>query len=228
MKNWAGNLQYGASAIHYPRSVEEVCDLLCHHTNVKVLGTRHSFNHIADYPHGNLISLQQLDQVLRYDKLDTDKPTATVEGGITYGQLCPQLDHEGLALHNLASLPHISVAGACATASHGSGDGNANLATAVTAMKVVNGNGDVVEVSPETHGEQFAGMVVALGALGAVVELTLQLEPRYGIRQEVYLNLPIQRLRDEFDAIMSQAYSVSLFTDWWGPRFNQVETSRGR
>lgn len=222
MKNWAGNLQYGASAIHYPRSVEEVCDLVRHYTNVKVLGTRHSFNHIADSPHGNLISLQRLDRVVRYDQLDTNKPTVTIEGGITYGQLCPQLNCKGLALHNLASFPHSSVAGACATATHGSGDRNGNLATAVIAMKVVNADGDVVEVSPETHGEQFAGMVVTLGALGAVVELTLQVEPRYGICQEVYLNLPMQRLRDEFDAIMYRAYSVSLFTDWQGPRFNQV------
>src|ERR1700761_6130194 len=120
MQNWARNLQYSADAVHFPRSVDEVCDLVSTGKKVKILGTRHSFNSIADTAGGDLISLRHLNQVVRLEGLKSAEPTVTLEGGMTYGQLCPLLDREGFALHNLASLPHISVAGAIATATHGS------------------------------------------------------------------------------------------------------------
>src|SRR5439155_24394480 len=140
--------------------------------------------------------------------------TVAVEAGIKYGQLGEYLHAEGYALHNLASLPHISVAGACATATHGSGDTNGNLATAVAAMELVTADGEVVVVSREQHGERFCGMVVSLGALGVVTKLTLDIVPVFEIQQCVYENLPWMQLTDHYDAITSSAYSVSLFTDW--------------
>jgi alditol oxidase len=222
MKNWAGNLEYRAAAVHYPRSVDEVCELVRRSDNVRALGTRHCFNAIADCPAGNLISLKNIDRVIRFDGPNTAERTVTVQGGITYGQLCPLVDREGFALHNLASLPHISVAGAIATATHGSGVRNGNLATAVVGMKIVNANGEEKAYSAKTHGDDFAGMVVGLGALGVVTELTLKLQPRYDMRQRVYLDLPMEQLRAHFGAIMSSAYSVSLFTDWTEPKINQV------
>ena len=74
---------------------------------------------------------------------------------MSYGQLCPELDRQGFALHNLASLPHISIAGACATATHGSGVKNGNLATAVSALEIVTANGDVLTLSREKDGATF-------------------------------------------------------------------------
>ncbi len=227
MQNWAGNLDYSAARVHFPNSVDEVCELVARCDKVRALGTRHSFNSIADITGGDLISTKHLDRIIRFDLNKTDAPnthptvtppTVTVEAGVTYGQLAPLLDREGYALHNLASLPHISVAGACATATHGSGDGNQILASIVSAMELVTADGTVQTLS----GDALKGAVIGLGALGVVTKLTLRLQPTFTIRQEVYENLPIATLREHFDQIMSSAYSVSLFTNWRTDNINQV------
>jgi xylitol oxidase len=220
--NWAGNYTYSAARLHYPETVEQVQELVVRHSKLKALGARHSFNTIADSSE-DLISLEHFDQVVAIDR---ERRTATVGAGIRYGQLCQQLHREGYALHNMASLPHISVAGACATATHGSGDRNGNLATAVAALEMVTANGEVVVLSREQHGEQFQGAVVGLGGLGVVTKVTLDIVPTFDMRQVVYENLPMAQLEGDFDAIVSSAYSVSLFTDWRSARFNQVWLKR--
>ncbi len=220
--NWAGNYTYRAARLHAPETVEQVQELVRRGSKLKVLGSRHSFNDIADTSE-DLISLEHFDHV---GAIDRERRTVTVEAGVRYGQLCPQLHREGYALPNLASLPHISVAGACATATHGSGDRNGNLATAVAALELVTADGDVVGVSREQHGEQFPGAVVGLGGLGVVTKLTLDLVPTFAMRQDVYENLPLAHLEDHFDAIVSSAYSVSLFTDWQNERVNEVWLKR--
>ena len=148
--------------------------------------------------------------------------TVTVEAGITYGQLCPYLDRKGFALHNLASLPHISIAGACSTATHGSGEKNGNLATAVSALEFVTAAGDVMKLSRKSDGEAFRGAVVGLGALGVITRITLDVQPTYTVRQFVYENMPLNQMKDHFDDIQASGYSVSLFTDWQKQRINEV------
>src|SRR5262245_57827583 len=140
--NWAGNYTYSAARLHAPETVAQVQELVLRHHKLRALGSRHSFNSIADSPE-DMISLEHLDRVCAVDR---DRGTVSVAGGSRYGQLCRELLREGYALHNLASLPHISVAGACATATHGSGDGNGNLATAVAALKLVKADGEQVEI----------------------------------------------------------------------------------
>jgi xylitol oxidase len=164
ISNWAGNLTYSAARLHAPETVAQVQEQVRRQHKLRVLGSRHFFNSIADTPE-DLISLEHLNRMIAIDR---ERGTVTVEGGITYGQLCRQLHDQGYALHNLASLPHISVAGACATATHGSGDGNCNLATAVAALRLVTADGEQVEISRERDGEQFQGAVVGLGGLGVV------------------------------------------------------------
>ncbi|MEH7121586.1 FAD-binding protein [Neobacillus vireti] len=183
-----------------------------------MVGTRHSFNSIAD-SNENMVSLQKLNKVV---SIDREKQTVTVEAGIKYGDLCSVLQQHGYALHNLASLPHISVAGACATATHGSGNFNQNLAAAVRAMEVVTADGSMVTFSKEKSEEELHGAVVGLGGLGVVTKLTLDVLPTHQMRQDVYENLPLSQLKHNFDSIFSSAYSVSLFTDWQDERFNQV------
>src|SRR5205823_9219760 len=134
------------------------------HEKFKVLGSRHCFNRIADSS-DYFLSLKSMDDVV---SLDQHARTVTVAAGITYGKLCPYLHDKGFALHNLASLPHISVAGACATATHGSGIQNGNLATAVSALELVTANGDVLTLARVNDGDRFLGAVVNLGALGVV------------------------------------------------------------
>jgi alditol oxidase len=218
LTNWAGNLVYGTQRLREAASEDQLRSLLRSLDKVKVLGTRHCFNSIADSSH-NLLSLKPMHGVVA---LDRGAHTVTVQAGITYGQLCPYLDSHGFALHNLASLPHISVAGACSTATHGSGQKNGNLATAVAGLEIVNAAGDVMKLSRKADGEVFQGAVVGLGALGAITRITLDIQPTYMMRQYVYENLPLAQMKDHFDDIQSSGYSVSLFTDWQKQRLNEV------
>ena len=220
LRNWAGNLVYGAARVHRPGTVGEVRDLVRHASRIRPLGSRHSFNAIADTS-GDLLSLERLNEI---ESLDTAQRMVTVGAGITYGTLCAALHRSGFALHNMASLPHISVAGACATATHGSGVRNGCLATSVRALELVTGTGDVVSLSRDRDGDRFRAAAVGLGALGVVTRLTLDVQPAFAIRQVVYEDLPLARLEVDFDAIMSSAYSVSLFTDWQGDTIDQVWT----
>ena len=221
-KNWAGNYEYKAARIHHPKTVDEVMELVRHSEKIRTLGSRHSFNGIADSTQ-DMISLEHFDRVI---DLDRERLTVTVEGGIRYGELSQYLHREGFALHNLASLPHISVAGACATATHGSGIGNGNLATAVSALELVTADGKVIAVSREQDSDLFYGMVVGLGGFGVVTKLTLDIQPTFDVQQYVYENLSLAVLESHFDEIMAHGYSVSLFTDWGSESVNQVWVKR--
>ncbi len=218
LTNWAGNLEYGTDRLYSATSLEQVRSYVKKQNKFKVLGTRHCFNSIADST-DNFLSLKSMDEVVA---LEPEAHTVTVDAGMTYGQLCPLLDSRGFALHNLASLPHISIAGAISTATHGSGEKNGNLATAVSALEIVTAAGEVVKLSRQRDGEVFLGAVVGLGALGVITKVTLDIQPTFLIRQYVYVNMPLAEMKDHFDAIQSSAYSVSLFTDWQNQRINEV------
>src|SRR6266481_4277583 len=218
LTNWAGNLVYGTERLYSASSLQQVRDYVKRKSSLKVLGTRHCFNNIADSAH-NLLSLKAMDEVV---ELDTRAATVTVGAGVTYGQLSPYLHSKGFALHNLASLPHISVAGACSTATHGSGEKNGNLATAVSGLEFVTAAGDLVKLSRQQDRETFQGAVVGLGAVGVITKLTLDIQPTFMMQQYVYENLPLDEVKGHFDAIESSAYSVSLFTNWQKQRMNDV------
>ena len=217
-ENWAGNLEYSAENFYQAQSVADVQEVVRQSGKVRVLGTRHCFNRIADSEY-NMVSIRDLDKIV---DIDEEASTATIEAGASYGQICRDLHEQGYALHNLASLPHISVAGACATATHGSGRANGNLATQVSAIEFVDADGDLVTLAREKDGDAFAGAVVNLGGLGVVTRLRLDLLPTFQARQHVYLDLPVSALREHFEEIMTSGYSVSLFTDYQSDRVNQV------
>jgi xylitol oxidase len=217
IKNWAGNLEYSTDKIHYPETVEQVQDVVRRVSKLRALGSQHSFNTIADSK-DNLVSSKKLNKIISIDK---SQNTVTVEAGIKYGELVQYLHDNGHALHNLASLPHISIAGSIATATHGSGVKNGNLATSVSAIEFVNAAGEVVRLSRK-DGDVFNGAVVGLGALGVVTKVTLDLLPTFNMKQVVYRNMPMDALKDNFLAIMSAGYSVSLFTDWSDHNINEV------
>src|ERR1700731_4360407 len=218
LKNWAGNLEYSTERVYTSASLEQVKAYVKKENRLKVLGTRHCFNNIADSKDG-FLSLKAMDKVI---SIDPAKRTVTVGAGITYGQLAPYLPEQGFALHNLASLPHISVAGACSTATHGSGQKNGNLATAVSGLEIVTADGTAVKLSRDRDAETLNGAVVGLGALGVITKVTLDIQPSFMMRQYVYENLPLSELKEHFDAIESSGYSVSLFTDWQKQRINEL------
>ncbi len=210
--NWAGNLTYSAATIHTPQTLDELQTIVRENERVRALGSRHSFNTIADTD-AALVSMQALNRIV---EIDADANTVTVEGGITYGDLSPALDRAGFALHNLASLPHISVVGACMTATHGSGVKNGNLAAAVSALEIVRHDGELAHYSRAEHPDTFPGLVVSLGAAGIVARVTLDILPRFEVAQTVYPNLDMAQLDNHLDEVLSAAYSVSLFTRWQG------------
>jgi alditol oxidase len=222
LTNWAGNRTYLAARLHEPASIEQLQEIVGNTRSLRVLGSRHSFSDIADTT-GDLVSLRRMPRVF---DLDPVAGTVTVDGGVRYGELCGPLDAAGFALHNLASLPHISVAGACATATHGSGDHSGNLATAVTALEMVTADGETAVFARERDPDAFHGAVVSLGGLGVVTSLTLEVQPTFRMRQDLYEDLSLAQVVDHFDEITSSADSVSLFTEWRGPLFEQVWLKR--
>ena len=216
--NWAGNHTFCAARYHAPTTVAEVQTIVQQSSKVRVLGSRHCFHDIADCTE-DLISLDKLAPTLLFDR---QGKTVTVNGGCTYIQLGAWLHQAGYAVHNMASLPHITIAGAVATATHGSGDGNGNLATAIAGMELVTADGEVITLTRERDGDTFLGAVVGLGGLGVVTKVTLDIEPAYLMQQEVYENMAFAQVVENFDAIMGSAYSVSLFTDWKDDNVSQV------
>ena len=217
-RNWAGNVVYGARRLHSPASVEALQELVAAAPRIRALGSRHSFNTIADS--SELVSLRSLPSELAVDRA---AGTASCGAGLTYGELARQLHAEGLALANLGSLPHISVGGSVATATHGSGDRNGNLATAVAGLELVTSSGELLAF--RRGDTDFNGLVVGLGALGVVTRVTLDVEPAYEVSQRVYEDLSWQSLDTHFDEITAAGYSVSVFTSW-GDRAGQLWVKR--
>lgn len=209
LANWAGNVLFSPARFHRPGSVDEVRRLVATGERVRVLGSGHSFSPLADTT-GDLLSLAGLPD--RFE-LDRAAGTVTVAAGATFGSVARRLDAEGLALGNLASLPHIGVAGACATGTHGSGDGNPGLAAGVTGLELVTADGGPARLDRASEPD-FDGCVVALGALGVVTALTLATRPAFTVAQRVFDDLPFAAAVDRFDEVMACGYSVSLFTSW--------------
>jgi xylitol oxidase len=212
MRNWAGNVAYGARRLVAPRSIEELQDVVRRADRFRVVGSRHSFNGLPDTD-GDQLSLAALPRVL---DLDPVAATVTIDGAMRYGDLAPVIDSAGFALHNLASLPHISVAGAVATGTHGSGVRSRNLAAAVRRVELLRTDGELVTVDRDADPDAFPGVVVSLGAMGVVTRLTLDLEPAYDVAQAVYDGLAPDAFRSRLEVVMGAGESVSAFTTWRG------------
>ena len=210
-RNWASNLVYGSERILAPRSIEELADAVRSATRVKALGSRHCFNTIADTDGVHVVARELPAEVA----VDGARRVVRVAAGLRYGDVAPQLDREGWAFSNLASLPHISLAGAVATGTHGSGDAVASLAASVAAVELVAADGELHRFA---RGDaDFEGVVVSLGALGIVTALELDIVPTYDIAQTVYERLPLDAVLADLDAVTGLGYSVSMFHTWRDP-----------
>ncbi|GAA3192273.1 FAD-binding protein [Actinocorallia longicatena] len=208
-RNWAGNLRFGAAAIHRPESEAELGRIVAGARRVRALGSGHSFSPVADTT-GDLVRLDGLPATV---VVDADAGTATVAAGMRYAEVAEALQHAGWALPNLASLPHISVAGSVATGTHGSGDGLRSLSASVRSLRIVGPSGEARTVTRDAD-PAFPGTVVALGALGVVTALTLDVEPSFEVEQRVRLDVPLAEIAADFDEVFGAAYSVSAFTGW--------------
>lgn len=210
LTNWAGNVEFGASRVHRPESLEQLRRLVAGSRRIRAIGSGHSFSTVADTD-GELVSLERMP---RRVTVGPAAGTVRVAAGMTYAQLVTELQATGYALSSMASLPHISVAGTVATGTHGSGDGQRSLAASVAGLQLVGADGEVVELRRDADGDRFLGSVVALGALGVVTEVELDVEPAYRMTQRVLVDVPLAELPGELDTVLGAAYSVSVFTNW--------------
>ncbi|KUG59911.1 FAD-binding protein [Nesterenkonia jeotgali] len=214
--NWAGNLTYSSTRLERPRSIDELAQLVAESDQVKALGSRHSFSSVADTT-GTLITLTEMPRVF---VLDTEARTVTFDAATRYGDLAAALQAEGWALPNMASLPHITVAGSVATGTHGSGNANPPLASSVRSLEMVLADGSLRTFR---RGEaDFDGAVVSLGALGIVTTLTLEVIPSFEVRQDIYEGVSWEGVLENFEELTGAAYSVSLFTRWADEHFGLV------
>ena len=220
LTNWAGNITFGAARVHRPGTLDELQSVVAASDRVRALGSGHSFSPVADTT-GDLVSVAGLPATV---DVSPDRTTATVAAGMRYGEVAMALQAQGLALHNLGSLPHISVAGAVATGTHGSGPTLGNLSTAVVGLDLVTATGAVLRL--DRTDPRFPGAVVALGALGVVTAVTLAVQPTYDVSQTVYQDLPVRRLATDLDEILAAGTSVSLFTTWGRDVVDQVWVKR--
>ncbi len=220
--NWAGNVSFEPTNFYEPRSVAELQSVVAASRRCRVIGTGHSFSPLIVTDH-DLVSVAHLPQRI---EIDREKHQVRVSSGIRYGELAATLHANGFALANLGSLPHISVAGACSTGTHGSGDRNGCLATSVRHIELITATGDIVDASPQSHPDTFAGHVVSLGTLGIVSSLTLEIEPTYDVTQVVYDDMDFDSAIESLDELFGGGYSVSLFTAWSGPVIDQVWRKR--
>lgn len=207
LTTWSGSYVFAAQAVHRPDSLEQAQQLVADARHIRALGSRHSFNDLADAP--ELISLTKIPFPLQIDEAGG---TAVVGGASTYGEVSEQLTQRGFALHAMASLPHISIAGAIATGTHGSGDRSGSLASAVVALEYIAHDGEL----KQTHrgDPYFAAMVVSLGGLGIVTRVWMRIEPSYDVRQHVFNEVPWAMITEDFDAFTALGDSVGIFTDW--------------
>ncbi|MGC0143496.1 FAD-binding protein [Pseudactinotalea sp. Z1732] len=218
--NWAGSHVFGARTLHRPTSLDQARRIIAAAPRIRALGTRHSFNALPDSP-GDLISLAGLEPQI---EIDERAGTVTVSAAVTYGDLAEALDRAGFALHAMASLPHISVAGAIATGTHGSGDGVRSLAAAVVGLEFIDAQGQVHRIA---RGEpDFEGAVVSLGALGVTTRVTMRIEPAYRVRQWVFNDVPWDLVLEDFDALTALGTSVSLFPSWRADSVDSVWVKR--
>jgi len=220
LRNWSGTYRFTARAVIDARSADDVRRAVAAGGRVRAIGTRHSFNDLAD----NGATLVSVTAIPPDPVIDEAARTVTAGAGMSYGALAVWLQDRGWALGNLGSLPHISIAGATATGTHGSGSRNKILSAAIAGLDYVAADGELRHVGRADP--DFDGMPVGLGAFGIVVRVTLDIEPAYLVRQDAYTTLPWDRALAELDPIMSAAYSVSLFTDWSGPALRAAWVKR--
>jgi xylitol oxidase len=208
MQNWSKNVDFNDRAYLQTESLAELQELIRTHQKIRARGTAHCFNEIANTS-SYAINLSQMPKTIT---VDPEKKSVFVAAGLTYGELAPVLHAQGWALSNMASLPHISIAGSISTGTHGSGIKNQNLANQVLSLDLVTAEGELRRI--DRTNPAFNALVVGLGLGGIVYQYELKIERTYEIRQVIYPEIPLDVLQRNFDQIMGTAYSVSYFTDW--------------
>ena len=208
MQNWSKNVEFNDKSYLQPTSLVELQELIRTNPKVRARGTAHCFNEIANTS-SVAVNLAKMPRVI---DVSSESSSVKVSAGLTYGELAPELHNQGWALSNLASLPHISIAGSISTGTHGSGIQNQNLPNQVLSFDMVTAEGELRHINRTNPA--FNALVVGLGLGGIIYQYELRIEPTFEVRQVIYPEIPLDVLQRNFDQIMGTAYSVSYFTDW--------------
>ena len=222
VSNWAGNQRWVPAERRTPGSVYEVAQIVAaaHRAGqrVKAIGAGHSFT-AAAATDGIQLSLDRLDRVLA---VDAESGRVTVEAGIRLHRLNDALAAAGLAMPNLGDIDRQSVAGAIATATHGTGITLGNLATTVVGLQMVTGRGELVRCSTDLEPEVLSVARVGLGALGIVTEVTLQCAPAF----DLHAQETVEVLDDVLDRFAEHAAAVDHFELYWMPGTRRCQVKR--
>jgi L-gulonolactone oxidase len=221
-KNWAGNQQCAPVRIEHPSNegdlVRIVTEAASAGQRVKVVGAGHSFTGIA-LTDGRLVKLDSYGKVLRVDR---EKRTATVEAGITLSRLNEELDIHGFAMENLGDIAYQSIAGAISTSTHGTGKALGGLATQVIGMRLIAGDGSVIDCSADSEPEVFHAARVGLGALGVISTVTLQCKPAFNLH---VIEMPM-RVDEVLESLDEHIQSNEHFEFFWVPNTGWALTKR--
>jgi L-gulonolactone oxidase len=158
-----------------------------------------------------------MNRVLRVEGNDV-----TVQAGIRLFELNERLAERGLAMPNLGDIDRQSIAGATATATHGTGAGLGNIATAIVGIELVAGDGTVVRADEQHDPELLRVARVGLGALGIVTEVTLRCVPAFNLHARETIE-PLDDLLSEFADTMHSTDHVEFF---WMPGARRCQVKR--
>jgi alditol oxidase len=215
LNNWGGNLSFKQPEVLAPTSLDELAKLV-RSNRVRPAGTLHSFSDVVA-GEGVLVSAAGLPIE---PEILADGSTVRVGAASRFGDIALFLEANGLALQNMGSLPHISLAGASATGTHGSGDGNPILSTSLRAFSFVNYEG---ELKTLRRGDPlFETCRLGMGAYGIWVSAELETQPSYQMRQDIYRGVPWQFFVEDPARLTGAGYSVSLFGKWGGQQIDKV------
>ena len=221
-RNWAGNQKASPLSIDTPRNVGELAALVASAADlgqkVKAVGSGHSFTSAAA-TNGRMVRLENLRGILHIDRASSQ---VTVGAGTRLSDLNTLLHAEGLALANLGDIAYQTVAGAISTSTHGTGKALTGLAGQVVAMKLINGQGQIIECSKSVNSHIFDVARVSVGALGIITEYTLQAVPSFHLRA---LEQPM-RLDDVLDNVHDLASAHDHFEFFWIPHTKWALTKR--
>jgi L-gulonolactone oxidase len=219
-RNWGRTQRCGPAALESPRSDLEVVEAIgrarAARQRVKVVGGGHSFTDIA-CTDGRMLSLDLLDRVVGVDEAAA---TVTVEAGMTIHRLDQELAARDLALPNLGDIDRQSIAGAIATATHGTGATFGGLATFVRALELVTADGEVLRCSATEDPEIFHAARVGLGALGVVTKVTLACVPAFNLHH-VERRHRLDEVLDDLDSFVD---ANEHFEFYWLPHTDYCAT----
>lgn len=215
LNNWGGNLQFRQEALAQPETLAELATLI-RDNQVRPAGTLHSFSPIAT-GEGIMLSAAGLKVA---PAIDPASKTARVGAASRYGDIALALEAQGLALRNMGSLPHISLAGASATGTHGSGDGNQILSASLISFSFLNHKGELITL--RRGDDLFEPCRLGLGAHGLWVEAELSVVESYQMRQDIYRDIPWAYFLEDPARLSAAGYSVSLFGKWGSDTIDQA------